>query len=73
MNFMQFDVTIPKYEQDPDLAKKIIASELNGVLQWVLDGLKRLLVTHKFTKSPKMEAVKEQIRRDLDSCRDIHV
>ena len=67
MNFMQFDVTIPKYEQDPDLAKKIIASELNGVLQWVLDGLKRLLVTHKFTKSPKMEAVKEQIRRDLDS------
>lgn len=67
MNFMQFDVTIPKSEQDPELAKKIIASELNGVLQWVLDGLKRLLATHKFTKSPKMEAAKEQIRRDLDS------
>lgn len=67
MNFMQFDVTIPKSEQDPELAKKIIATELDGVLQWVLTGLKRLLATRQFTKSPKMEAAKEQIRRDLDS------
>lgn len=67
MNFMQFDVTIPKSEQDPELAKKIIDTELDGVLQWVLVGLKRLLVTRKFTVSPKMETVKEQIRRDLDS------
>lgn len=67
MNFMQFDVTIPKSEQDPELAKKIIERELDGVLQWVLDGLKRLLATRKFTKSPKMEAANEQIRRDLDS------
>lgn len=67
MNFMQFDVTIPKSEQDPELAKKIIDTELDGVLQWVLVGLKRLLVNRKFTVSPKMEAVKEQIRRDLDS------
>ena len=67
MNFMQFDVTIPKSEQDPELAKKIIDTEQDGVLQWVLVGLKRLLVNRKFTVSPKMEAVKEQIRRDLDS------
>lgn len=67
MNFMQFDVTIPKSEQDPELAKKIIEREPDGVLQWVLDGLRRLLATRKFTKSPKMEAAKEQIRRDLDS------
>lgn len=67
MNFMQFDVTIPKSEQDPDLAKKIIDTELDGVLQWVLAGLKRLLVNRKFTVSPKMEAAKAQIRRDLDS------
>lgn len=67
MNFMQFDVTIPKSEQDPELAKKIIDTELDGVLQWVLVGLKRLLVNRKFTVSPKMEAVKAQIRRDLDS------
>ena len=33
----------------------------------MLVGLKRLLVNRKFTVSPKMEAVKEQIRRDLDS------
>ncbi len=59
MNFMQFDVTIPKSEQNPELAKKIIVREP--------DGLIRSLATRKFTKSPKMEAAKEQTRRDLDS------
>ena len=43
MNFMQFDVTIPKSEQDPELAKKIIDTELDGVLQWMLIVLQRIL------------------------------
>lgn len=67
MNFMLFDVTIPKSEQDPDLAKKIIATEIDGVLQWVLTGLKRLLANRKFTRSPKMEMTKDRIRRELDN------
>ena len=67
MNFMQFEVTIPKSEQDPELAQKIIATELDGILQWMLAGLKRLLQNRKFTHSPKMETAKERIRRDLDS------
>lgn len=67
MNFIQLDATIPTSEQDPELAKKIIDIELNGVLQRVLVGLKRLLVKQKFTVSPKMKAVKAQIKRDLDS------
>lgn len=67
MNFMEFDVTIPKSEQDPDLAKKIIATEIDGVLQWVLSGLNRLLTMKKFTRSPKMENAKARIRRELDN------
>jgi putative DNA primase/helicase len=53
-----FDVTIPEAEQDKELAKKIIDNELSGVFNWVLDGLRRLLLQKGFTKS---EAVNRQI------------
>jgi len=38
-----FNVFIPKEKRDLNLAKKIIKNELPGVLNWVLDGLKRLI------------------------------
>ena len=38
-----FDQIIPEKEQDKQLAKKIIESELSGVFNWVLEGLERLL------------------------------
>lgn len=53
-----FDVTIPEKQQDKELSKKIIDSELSGVFNWVLDGLKRLLTQKNFTHS---EAVVKQI------------
>jgi len=53
-----FDVTIPEAEQDKNLHKKIIESELSGVFNWVLEGLKRLLSQKNFTQS---EAVNRQI------------
>jgi putative DNA primase/helicase len=37
-----FNVTIPEAKQDRSLAARIIASELSGVLNWVLQGLQRL-------------------------------
>jgi len=37
-----FDVRIPDDEQDPDLARKIINSEMSGVLNYVVDGVKSL-------------------------------
>jgi len=55
-----FDVTIPENEQDKELAKKIIADELSGVFNWVLEGLNRLLNQKKFTES---ESVKNQIEQ----------
>ena len=53
-----FDVTIPESEQDKELSKKIIDTELSGVFNWVLDGLRRLLLQKGFTKS---EAVNKQL------------
>lgn len=53
-----FNVTIPEEERDPELAKKIITSELSGVFNWVLDGVNRLLANKTFTKS---DAVKESV------------
>ena len=36
-----FDTTIPEQQQDKELSKKIISSELSGVFNWVLQGLNR--------------------------------
>ena len=62
-----FSQTIPESEQDPNLAKKIIEDELSGVFNWVLDGLKRLLVQKKFTQSTIVNEQLERYKRETDS------
>lgn len=62
-----FRITVPEAEQDKTLARKIIKSELAGVFNWIIAGLKRLLKTERFTES---EIVKETLRtykRESDS------
>jgi len=59
--------TIPESEQDPELAKKIIASELSGIFNWVLDGLRRVLKQRKFTESAVIKEQVENYRRESDS------
>lgn len=44
-----FEVTIPTEEQDPELATTITETELSGILNLILEGLKRLLHNGKFT------------------------
>ena len=65
--FLDFDVTIPEEKQDKNLAKKIIAKELSGIFNWVLEGLNRILETEKFIESPKSDAKKEKIKREMDT------
>lgn len=36
-------------EQDPELEQKIILSELPGIFNWVVEGLKKLLLVKKFS------------------------
>lgn len=54
-----FDVQIPEAERDPDLARKIVESELPGILRWALDGLAdviRLRVVPDCERGAKLKA-----------------
>ena len=64
---IHFRVTIPEYEQDKTLAGKIISQELPGVFNWIIDGLKRLLKTEKFTESQIVKDTLETYKRESDS------
>lgn len=55
---VQFDRTIAEKDQDKQLARKIIASELSGVFNWVLQGLNRLMAQKGFSDC---EASKSQV------------
>jgi putative DNA primase/helicase len=39
VKLIPFEVQVPAAQQDPDLARRIIAEELSGVLNWLLSGL----------------------------------
>lgn len=62
-----FSETIPEQEQDPELAKKIINSELSGVFNWILDGLRRVLRQKKFTQSTLVKDQVNAYRKESDS------
>lgn len=64
-----FEVTIPEDEQDKELSRKIIDSELSGVFNWVLEGLRRLLSQKRFTESTKVVEQLEQFKRQSDNVR----
>jgi len=62
-----FDVIIPPTERDSRLAQKIINSELSGVLNWVIDGLNRLLKNKRFTRCEVAQKAVSKYRHDADS------
>lgn len=62
-----FTQTIPKAEQDPELSMKIIQTELSGVFNWMLDGLRRLLKQKRFTASQRIEDQINNFRKESDS------
>lgn len=64
-----FNVTIPEDEQDKQLAQKIIANELSGVFNWVLQGLTRLLEQKNFTESEAVKKSREQYEKESDSVK----
>lgn len=63
-----FRVTIPESEQDKTLANKIIESELSGVFNWILEGLRRLLKNERFSESAIITAEVETYRKESDSA-----
>lgn len=59
LQYVSFDVTVPKEKQDPMLAAKIIRDELPGVFNWVLEG-ERMLRRRKF-QFPAAEGSRKQL------------
>ncbi|MFO0323128.1 MAG: phage/plasmid primase, P4 family [Bacteroidota bacterium] len=64
-----FDVTIPENERDSELPQRIINSELSGVFNWVLDGLKRILENKKFSESEQVKQALENYKKHSDSVK----
>lgn len=48
---MPFNWQVPEADRDPQLAQKIIATELSGIFNWALEGLCRLRTNGHFTSS----------------------
>lgn len=57
-----FNVQIPKNKINPNLAKDIISHELPGIMNWVLEGRKRLIKNGAFTDSPVMSKALEEYK-----------
>lgn len=62
-----FTQTIGEAEQDKELANKIIANELSGVFNWVLEGLERLDRQGKFTESDLVNETLNEFKQESDS------
>jgi putative DNA primase/helicase len=63
-----FRVTVSEKEQDKTLARKIIKTELAGVFNWIIAGLKRLLKSERFTESRIVEELLLTYKRESDSA-----
>ncbi|RYD24309.1 MAG: DNA primase [Verrucomicrobiaceae bacterium] len=62
-----FNETITESEKDPELAKKIINTELSGVFNWVMEGLRRLRAQRKFSSCEAADRALATYKEDSDS------
>ncbi|MGM0636381.1 MAG: DNA primase family protein [Bacteroidota bacterium] len=65
--FIPFDKTIKEKDQDKKLATKIIANELPGILNWILEGAVRLYENENFSPSKRSDELLKTFRRESDS------
>lgn len=63
---ISFDQTINENEADPQLAKKIITSELSGIMNMVIVGAKRLLQNKKFSACAKSDQELAKYQKESD-------
>jgi putative DNA primase/helicase len=62
-----FRKTIEEDRRDPELAKNIIATELSGIFNWVLEGLQRLIERKKFSYSKQVNDNTKEYRESSDT------
>lgn len=66
---LPFPVEVPPEKQDKGLAQKIIANELPGVLNWILEGLHRLLEQRNFSRCKAADDVVAAYKAESDTAR----
>ena len=66
---IHFDQTITEQEMDPELARKIIAAELPGVFNWVLEGLQRISTDKQFSPCDAVSKALVEFREGHDPIR----
>lgn len=64
---LHFDQFVEESRRNPNLAKEIIGSELSGILNWVLNGLRRLIDQKGFTECNAAQQILETYMRESDS------
>jgi putative DNA primase/helicase len=62
-----FTETITEAEKDPELARKIIDTELSGVFNWVMEGLRRLRQQRKFSPCPAADEALATYKKESDT------
>ena len=62
-----FEQVITEDEKDPDLASKIIKTELAGVMNWILEGAERLRVNRKFSPCEKSDQQLAKYQKESDN------
>ena len=62
-----FSQTISETEKDPELARKIIETELSGVFNWVMVGLRRLRQQRKFSPCAAADQALATYKQESDS------
>jgi len=63
---VEFGKTITDEEKDPELANKIMANELPGVLNWIIEGTKRLQQNKQFSSCKKSDELLDRYRLESD-------
>ena len=62
-----FSVTIAPAKKDTNLSKKIVETELPGVLNWILEGLARLLKQNDFSPCTATDQALQQYRHESNN------
>lgn len=62
MLIIPFKVQIPKSKVDPMLARHIISSELPGIMNWALEGRKRLVANNRFSDCSLIDKALEEYK-----------
>jgi P4 family phage/plasmid primase-like protien len=65
-----FDQFVDPKKRDNTLKDRIKASELAGVLNWYLEGARRVIVNRKLTEASRSTSALESFKRETDVCYD---